>query len=321
MSPGWVSRSRFPRVLDAISKMRRAPRRVLWETEYAILRASLAGRRAKHISAMIRVKDEEEFLYPVVKSIGAHVDEIVIVDNLSSDRTPAIITALRREYPGKVIPHEYPYRLLRRGSENRELAGRPEARSSPHLSATYYNWCLRRCRGPFVLKWDGDMIATDRFEEALKEWRASTKLVMRFKGANVHPDRQHLVAARSSDLEALASGMAVPFLPTWIASMSHAAVEPRLFPKRFARYRMGRWTQNLKSPCLHARGGPESWHEVSEPCFLHLKFCKRAPYSDYSPDVERVVSSNVALGPALTPEWRRTLRRWGLGPRGSDPQT
>ena len=71
MSPDWVLRSRFPRVLDAISKMRRAPRRVLWETEYAILRASLAGRRAKHISAMTRVKDEEEFLYPAVKSIGA----------------------------------------------------------------------------------------------------------------------------------------------------------------------------------------------------------------------------------------------------------
>ena len=98
------------------------------------------------------------------------------------------------------------------------------------------------------------MIASDRFEEALKEWRTSTKLVMRFKGANVHPDRRHLVAARSSDLEALASGMAVPFLPTWIASISYAAVE-------------------------------------------------------------RVVSSTVALAPALTPD------RWGLEPRGSDQQT
>lgn len=301
--------------------MRRAPRRALWETEYAILRASLTGRRAKPISAMIRVKDEEEFLYPAVKSIGAHVDEIVIVDNLSSDRTPAIITALRREYPGKVIPHEYPYRLLRRGSEIREFAGQPKARSSPHLLATYYNWCLRRCHGPFVLKWDGDMIATGCFEEALKGWRASAKLVMRFKGVNVHADRQHLIAARSSDLEALASGMAIPFLPRWMASMSYAPAEPRLFPKRFARYRMGPWSENLKSPCLHARGGPESWHEVSEPCYLHLKFCKRAPYSDFSPDVERAVSSNVALGPALTPEWLRTLHRWRLGPRGSDPRT
>lgn len=100
------------------------------------------------------------------------------------------------------------------------------------------------------------MIATGRFEEALKAWRASTRLVMRLKGANVHPDRQHLVAAPSSYLEALASGIAVPFLPERIASISHAAVEPRLFPKRFARYRMGRWTQDLRSPCPHARGGP-----------------------------------------------------------------
>jgi hypothetical protein len=301
--------------------MRRAPRRALWESEYAILRASQAGRRAKRISAMIRVKDEEEFLYPAVKSIVALVDEIVIVDNLSSDRTPGIIAELGREYPGKVLSHEYRYQLLRRGSENREFAERPETSSSPHLSATYYNWCLRRCRGPFVLKWDGDMIAGDPFETALEEWRASKKLVMMLKGVNVHPDRQHLIAARSVDLEALASGAVVPFLPRWIASMSHTAIEPRLFPKRFARYRMDRWTQVLESPCVHARGSPESWQGVNEPCFLHLKFCKRAPYSDYSPDVERVISSNVALGPALTPEWRGTLGQWGLGPRGSDGQT
>lgn len=321
MSPGRVSLSRFPRVSGAISKTRRVHQHVLREIEYAILRAFLAGRRAKHISAMIRVRNEEEFLYPAVKSIEPHVDEIVIVDNLSSDRTPTIITALRREYPDKVIPYEYPYRILRRGSENREFLGRPDGQSSLHLSATYYNWCLRRCRGPFVLKWDGDMVATDRFEEALKEWRASTKLVMRFKGVNVHPDRRHLVAARSSNLEALASGLAVPSLPAWFASMSHTVGEPRLFPKRFARYGMGRWTQKLKSPCLRASRGPESWREVSEPCFLHLKFCKRAPYSDYSPDVERAVSSNVARGPALTPEWQHTLRQSGLAPRESDPQT
>ncbi len=52
------------------------------------------GLGERTISAMERVRNETEFLYPAVESIADAVDEIVLVDNLSSHATPAIIERL-----------------------------------------------------------------------------------------------------------------------------------------------------------------------------------------------------------------------------------
>src|SRR5262245_30331261 len=93
----------------------------------------------KQVSAMVRVRNEEEFLYASVKSIVDCVDEIVIVDNLSTDRTPLIIGALRGEHPDKVVSYRYPYDIRRVGRENWEMTLRPNGRLSPHLLGNYYN--------------------------------------------------------------------------------------------------------------------------------------------------------------------------------------
>ena len=284
---------------------------VLLELKYRFLMARLRRHRRKQISAMLRVKNEEELLYPAVKSIADHVEEIVIVDNLSTDGTPSVIETLRREHPGKIVSHTYPYEIRRVGSETWELAAEPATHSSPHLSANFYNWCLRRCTKPYVLKWDADMLARDAFYRALDDWRASPKPILMFRGANVHPDLEHLVAARSTDRVSLLASLRVPGLPLWVTSLTYDALEPRLFPRAFARYDSTLlWTQYLSSPFREKPWEARSCHQVKEICFLHLKFCKRDPFSNYSGDLGEVIASNIAVGPLLSPEDRDLLRRW-----------
>jgi glycosyltransferase involved in cell wall biosynthesis len=262
---------------------------------------------------MVRVKNEEEFLRPAVESIVDLVDEVVVVDNLSTDRTPAIVDELRRAYPRKITAHVYPYEVRRIGYETIELGRRPAGVTSPHHSATFYNFCLRRCRFEYVLKWDGDMIATPAFADAMATWRRSGKAVLVVNGANVHPNRCHLLAARSSDSDAMLSRLRLPGMPQWVTTLTYDAPEPRLFPRAFARYGEGKgWTQALSSPYYEYHFREAFRHRFDGVSFLHMKFCKRDPFSNYSPDLAEVIRSNMAVGPPLDPEHFEILSRRGL---------
>jgi hypothetical protein len=151
------------------------------------------------------------------------------------------------------------------------------------------------------------MIASDTFYNALQKWRRNNKPGLIFHGANVHPDLMHLVAAKTADRETLMQVLTVPGLPRWATSLTYDYPEPRLFPKLFAKYdHTLRWTQQLSTPFRRYCS------RVKEPCYLHLKFCKRDPYSGYSSELANVISSNVVAGTPLSPDELRVLRRWNL---------
>jgi len=282
---------------------------VLWGPAYSALRVLLRLQGPKRISAMVRVKDEEEFLYPAIKSIVDLVDEVVVVDNLSSDGTAQIIDALKREYPGKLSCHVYPYEIRRRGRENWELASAPQGRSSPHLLSSYYNWCLRKCSMPYVLKWDGDMIATAELPAALQAWRQSSAAALAFHGVNVHPDRRHLIAARLSDAAEIIKPLTIPQVPKWVSTMSHTYPEWWLFPRLGARFTNDVWwCETLRSPYLRPSAIARRFGQrADEPCFLHLRFCKREPFTGYSDDFREMIQANLTAGPPLQPEWKGLL--------------
>ena len=278
---------------------------------YAFLKASLVVQGAKQITAMVRVKNEEEFLYPSLKSILDQVDEVVLVDNLSTDQTQSIIRSFERESPTKVRSYQYNYELRKRGREHWKLSSTPGGRSSPHLIANYYNWCLKKCSKPYVLKWDGDMIATEAFYGALEQWRQTGAAILKITGANVHADRGHLIGAKSSDTTRLAEHLSVARVPSWISSMSHTYAHPQLFPSFLASFGFDTWwAESFHSPFLRRGLEKRFVLKIDEPCFLHLKFCKRDPYSDYSADFLEMVTSNLTVGPVLRPEWQELLRRW-----------
>ena len=255
---------------------------------------------------MVRVRDEEEFLEPAVLSVAEVVDHFVLIDNLSRDRTPKILDRLEATLAGRVDRYAYCHEIARVGSESRALAATP---NDPRTSAAYYNWCLQRCPTPYILKWDGDMIANDAFAKAMKTWRRSSQMVLIFSGLNVYRDRRHVLAAAESDLATLAARINDDGVPKWAATLARDYPEPRLFPKWLAQYEMELgWTQRLATPATYSRRA----QVIPEPCFLHMKFCKRDPLSNYSPELARLIETNIVSGPPIDSQNMAVLERWGL---------
>jgi cellulose synthase/poly-beta-1,6-N-acetylglucosamine synthase-like glycosyltransferase len=234
----------------------------------------------KRISAMMRVKDEEEFVRASACSIIDVVDELVIIDNNSSDATPDIIAALVAEYPGKVRSLRYPHVVARYGDENRELAATREGRRSPRLLANFYNWSMAQCTYEFILKWDGDTIATDAFRKAVADFRVSPKQALWVTGLNLHADGMHLVRG-------------IPREP----------LEPRLVYRRFARYTnyMG-YCEGLESPYI--RRFMQYSEFVDQPSYLHMKYRKRNRYVHMSANLQQMVVDYRAdePGEAIDPD-------------------
>jgi glycosyltransferase involved in cell wall biosynthesis len=270
---------------------------------------NLALRQPKAISAMVRIRNEEEFLHPSIKSIVEQVEEVVLIDHLSTDRTPQIIAALAAEHPRKIKAVQYPYEVHKYGADNDVHRRRFFARYSPHMMANFYNWCLRQCTKSYVLKWDADMIATDGFYRALETFRQTDgKDVLMFAGVNLHPDMRHLLAPVDGDVND-------PLVRTLHQSYVRpdAVAEPRLFPRRLARYDSGFWfCERLLTPFMHH---PGHVLKVEQPCYLHMKYCKPNPYNNMSSDLERAIAAHVRPGEPVGAEFGAAIERWELRPQ------
>lgn len=114
------------------------------------------------ISAMLRVKDEENTIRASIMSIIDFVDEVLVFDNQSTDNTLKIVDQLVLLYPDKIQRERYPFKVSLCGME---FAKTPE--NSIHSLAYYYNWCKSWCQYSYLLKWDADMIIP---EERRSRW-------------------------------------------------------------------------------------------------------------------------------------------------------
>ncbi len=264
------------------------------------------------ITAMMRIRNESEFLESAVRSIVDLVDQILLVDNLSDDATPAIIKKLVAEYPHKIKALLYPHEVARVGADNCKLQLATGLNGAPGLLSNYYNWCLAHCHTEFVLKWDGDMIALPNLTEQTTAWRASGKPILVMNGANVHPGRRHLIQERSKNRAGLEQALGNSGMPSWATALSYDHMEPRLFPLEGASYdsSLG-WVERLSSP-FWAREMKDAYRfRATAPCFLHMKFCKANPWSGYSPDLAKVLADNVTLGPVMADDWVKVLQQYG----------
>ncbi|HEX9780854.1 MAG TPA: glycosyltransferase [bacterium] len=120
--------------------------------------------RPQGISAFVRAKNEEEWIEPCVRSIAPAVDEVVVVDNGSTDSTPERLRALERELAPKV-------RLFR-------LPGADYCALS--------EFALSRARFRWLLKWDADFIAYDRGSRAAVNLRARILGLPEHRYAHIH---------------------------------------------------------------------------------------------------------------------------------------
>ena len=115
----------------------------------------VATEKKRGITAMVRVKNEEKNIVRSIESILPYFDEILVVDNASTDRTKELVMDLaKKSHSHSVIRVlSYPFAVARCGSEHAQTS-----QSSVHSLAFYYNWCLSQCETSHVVKWDADMI-------------------------------------------------------------------------------------------------------------------------------------------------------------------
>lgn len=141
------------------------------------------------VSAMVRVKNEEQKISYCLRSILPVFDEIVLIDNASDDATLNTVREIkeRLDTQAKISILCYPFKLARFGPEHEET---PE--DSLHSAVYYTNWALSQCSYRYVCKWDGDMVLKrdmrTPFRDFLERMQSSPKACWRLSGQTVYRD-------------------------------------------------------------------------------------------------------------------------------------
>lgn len=196
--------------------------------------------RQPGLSAMVRLKNEAEFVLASLNSIADWCDEIVIaLQGRQTDGTDTLVREWRRGR-GNVQVLVYPFDSRPNGpGHSRQL------RHSIYERAYFYNWTMAHCTRRHVMKWDGDMVAVDGLSEQVRGVVDGNEDGLRFAGwelAALDPPRlskTHVIANDELRVFRVDSG---------------------------TRYQSGSHCEQL---VWH--GNPVS---LREPGYLHFKWCK-----------------------------------------------
>jgi hypothetical protein len=127
-------------------------------------------------SFLIRIKNEESTIEKCIIDIIDLADEIIIVDNNSSDNTLNIILELEKKYKN-IFVYQYKIDVPRCGKEHSENYLKGGLLSNNTLT-NYYNWTLSKATYNKKIKWDGDFYAIkENCKELLDEYRNSNHLM------------------------------------------------------------------------------------------------------------------------------------------------
>lgn len=105
----------------------------------------------KGLSFLLRIKNEERDIMKNIFSIYDHADEIIIINNGSTDNTKKICDYFDNNYK-KVYVYDYNIEI----NEVTKNEGKYYK-----LIGTYYNWGLSKVTKYNVVKWDGDFVAIE----------------------------------------------------------------------------------------------------------------------------------------------------------------
>lgn len=120
--------------------------------------------RKKGVSCLIRIKNEVSKIKHVIESVKGVFDEIVVIDNGSSDGTRELLDEYYSNDP-HIKVYDYPFELSKIGPSH----GNTD-KNSIHSFSYYTNWSLSKCRYSYVFKWDGDMVLDIRDSLKLRKY-------------------------------------------------------------------------------------------------------------------------------------------------------
>lgn len=128
-------------------------------SEFTVDISKLSQNRKNGVSGMMRVKNDAEFIKACVESCIDALDELIIVYNDCSDKSPEIIKEIEKKYPEKIKSYEYKPKIIAWNLDentvkkifNKEIL-------AENTLAGYYNYTLSKTTYTYVMKVDADQI-------------------------------------------------------------------------------------------------------------------------------------------------------------------
>lgn len=199
--------------------------------------------RIPGLSGLVRLRDEEVWCRLALESFVDWCDELIVVTNCCSDRTPDIVAKFAEEHPDKVRLFDYPHEIWPMGPGwHDRISG-----DDPRSSAAYYNWTQEKSTRTHVVKLDGDMVMMDWSGAEIRRLMAEGHDRIRFHGTDlVGDDLRHI-------------GCHPVCRTNGVYKVTPQTV-----------YKQGSVTQNLQG----IQGVPEV--EIEKPAFIHLKWARKS---------------------------------------------
>lgn len=123
------------------------------------------------VSLIIRAKNEQENIKLCIESVVDLVDEIIFVNNNSTDKTLEIINDLGLKYD-KIKIYNYFINVNRVGVEHQNALKNKDN----NTLANFYNWCLYKSTMKNVIKWDADFICIkNNFQSMINNYKIIEK--------------------------------------------------------------------------------------------------------------------------------------------------
>lgn len=247
------------------------------------------------ITAMLRVKNEADFIYQSILSLENIIDKIILIDNKSDDDTKLKANDAASKINVPIMTFDYMHDIAKMGSENKNLYIKDP--NSPKLLSNFYNWCLEKIETELVLKWDGDMIAIpNTFHEAFEKVRSGKKNVCAFRGINMLPNNK-VISCNENEFYLIAQKLGYQYKDlaairsNWLDS--YTDFEPRLFLKKGAFFdNKFWWCEHLSLPMNRIQRFIKT-EKVNSPSYKHMKMCKNDAFANMSHEIKKIVESSI----------------------------
>jgi len=121
------------------------------------------------ISWIARLKNWDDFLEKVIESHIPFLDEIILIDNQSTDKTKDICLKLQKKYSNKIKFYEYNFEVIP-PSEKSSLDW-----NSIHSFTYFTNWSISKWKYKYIMKIDDDNLFN------VKKWMEIRKYILEKK--------------------------------------------------------------------------------------------------------------------------------------------